>query len=110
MIGGVLARWLRVMVAGVVGVIGMLAGGIAQGGDWPQFRGPSGLSYADEKGLMTTWGGKEEENIRWKTPLAKADNPFSSPIVAGGRVLLTSVINKPLTQTVLCFDRSDGKL
>src|SRR5207247_518001 len=82
----------------------------AQAGDWPQFRGPSGLSYADEKDLPSTWGGKEQQNVIWKTPLPKADNPFSSPIVAAGRVFLTTVTNKPLTQEVLCFDKSNGKL
>jgi outer membrane protein assembly factor BamB len=81
----------------------------ARAADWPQFRGPSSLAYADEKNLPTRWGGKDDENILWKTPLPQADNPFSSPIVSAGRIFLTIVKNKPLAQTVLCFEKSTGK-
>src|SRR5437016_1605601 len=38
-------------------------------GDWPGWRGPTGLGYTDEKDLPLTWNGKTGQNILWKTPL-----------------------------------------
>ncbi|HET6248510.1 MAG TPA: PQQ-binding-like beta-propeller repeat protein [Tepidisphaeraceae bacterium] len=84
-------------------------GATLRAGEWPQFRGPNSMSYSDEKGLPTTWGGPDGKNIAWKVALPKADNPFSSPIVCNGRIFLTTVTNKP-QHTVLCFDAADGKL
>ena len=78
-------------------------------GDWPQFRGPTGLGYTDERGLPLKWDGKTGENVRWKVALPKSDNPYSSPIVVGDKVVVTCVQNEPLTQHVLCFAKADGK-
>src|SRR2546426_9029061 len=66
----------------------------AQADNWPQFRGPTGLGYAHERNLPLTWNGKTGENIVWKTPLPKADNPYSSPIVWGERVFLIYALNQ----------------
>ncbi len=81
----------------------------AQAANWPQFRGPTGLGYTEEKNLPLTWNGKTGENILWKSPLPKSDNPYSSPVVWGDRVFVTCVINNPLEQHVLCFQTGDGK-
>ncbi len=83
---------------------------LARAADWPQFRGPTGLGYTAEKGLPLKWGGEAGENVRWKVALPKSDNPFSSPIVVGERVVVTCVENEPLTHRVLCFAKGDGKL
>src|SRR5690242_15116995 len=77
--------------------------------DWPQFRGPTGLGYTEERDLPLTWNSKIGENIVWRAPLPKSDNAYSSPIVVGQRVLVTCVTNQPVTHTVLCFAASDGK-
>ncbi len=79
------------------------------GESWPQFRGPTGLGYSDEINLPLKWGGAAAENILWKSPLPKSDNPYSSPIVWRDRVFVTSVRNTPLEHHVLCFQVSDGK-
>ena len=81
----------------------------AHAGDWPQFRGPTGLGYTGERDLPLTWNAKTGENIAWHAPLPKSDNPYSSPIVSGDRVFLTCVTNEPLTHRVLCFAKADGK-
>lgn len=78
--------------------------------NWPQFRGPTGLGYTAETDLPLTWNAKTGENIKWKTPLAKSDNAYSSPIVWGNKIFLTAVKNNPLEHHVLCFQTSDGKL
>ena len=82
---------------------------ICRASDWPQFRGPDSLAYADEKNLPVTWGA-DGKAILWKSPLPKSDNGFSSPIVCNGRLFLTTVTNKPLTHALLCFNAADGKL
>lgn len=89
-------------------VLGLL-GSQAQAGDWPCWRGPSGQGVSAEKDLPLSWDGKTGENIAWKTPLARGDNPYSSPIVVGDKVIITLAMNKTLEHHVLCFNKADGK-
>jgi len=56
--------------------------------DWPQFRGPTGQGHATERGLPLEWS--ESRNILWKTPVPGSG--WSSPVVAGGKVWLTTVV------------------
>jgi outer membrane protein assembly factor BamB len=60
--------------------------------EWPQFRGPKGDGVAATAKLPTTWS--ETDNVRWK-----ADTPgrgWSSPVVADGRIWLTSALERSL--------------
>ena len=82
----------------------------AKGGDWPQFRGPTGMGISEERDLPLTWNAKTGENIAWRAPLPKNDSGYSSPIVAGDRVFVTCVQNEPLEHHVLCFAKADGHL
>src|SRR5262245_49410111 len=73
-------------------VLGM--GNVALAGDWPCWRGPTTLGYADDTKVPLTWGGKRDENVVWKTPLRSSgpESPgFSSPIVCRDRVFITTV-------------------
>lgn len=103
---------------------------VIRAGDWPGWRGPTGLGYTDEKDLPLTWNSKKNENIIWKTLLhgGGKNNPdftspgWSCPIVAKNRVFITTAIwtDKTLTDKerrvtvnehhVLCFDTADGKI
>lgn len=83
---------------------------VADASDWPQFRGPTGLGYTEEKKLPLVWNAKSNVNIAWKAALPKSDNSYSSPVVSGDRVFVTSVLNNPVEHRVLCFARTDGKL
>ena len=74
-------------------------------GDWPAFRGPNNDGRSSETGVPREWS--PEKNILWKVPLPGASN--GSPIVSGGKVFLTSSVNKGQTRTLHCFDRSTGK-
>ena len=78
--------------------------------NWPQFRGPTGLGYTDETNLPLTWNAKTGENILWKAPLPKSDNPFSSPVIWDTHIFLIFVLNNPLEHHVLCFEKANGKL
>ena len=98
-------------------------------GNWPGWRGPSGLGYSDEKDLPLRWNGKKGENILWRMPLAgggprakEMSSPgYSSPIVWGERVFITTVVwadglskeerKKTIpAHHVLCYQSADGKL
>jgi outer membrane protein assembly factor BamB len=81
----------------------------AQSSDWPQWRGPTGQGFVTTKGLPTQWDAKTGKNVLWSAPLPKCNNPFSSPIVAGGKVFLTYAIDKTREHHVLCFDAATGK-
>src|SRR6266576_2697814 len=74
------------------------------GDDWTQFRGPTGQGLCAEKSLALHWSIKTGENILWKTPLPKSDNPYSSPIVCKGKLITTITINASREHHVFCFD------
>jgi outer membrane protein assembly factor BamB len=64
-----------------------LASAAVHAEDWPQFRGPTGQGHSTETGLPLEWS--ESRNVVWKTAVGGAG--WSSPVVAGGQVWLTSV-------------------
>lgn len=72
--------------------------------DWPRFRGPSGQGLSEERDLPLEWDA--ERNIRWKTQVP--GEGWSSPVVAGGRVYLTTVTDSQTRARVLAFDRASG--
>src|SRR4051794_31259286 len=81
----------------------------AAASDWPQFRGPTGLGYTEERDLPLTWNATTGEGIAWRASLPKSDNAWSSPVVAGDRVFVTCARNEPLEHCVLCFDAKSGQ-
>ena len=75
-------------------------------GDWPQFKGASGLGSSDEKNLPTEW--TKDKGIRWKAELPSRG--ISGPVVMGDRVYVTcSSGTRDDRLHVLCFDVSTGK-
>src|SRR5437899_366462 len=78
----------------------LLLSAATRAGDWPGWRGPTGLGYTQEKDLPLTWNGKSGENVVWKTLLhgGGKKNPefsspgWSSPIVWRDRVFLTTSV------------------
>jgi outer membrane protein assembly factor BamB len=81
---------------------------IVPAADWPQFRGPTGLGYTEERGLPLSWNAASGEGIAWRTTLPASDNGWSSPILVGNRVIVTGALNSPLRHWVLCCDAKDG--
>jgi outer membrane protein assembly factor BamB len=95
----------------------------SRAGEWPGWRGPSGMGLCDEKDLPLTWDAKKGTNILWKAPLRGGEGTFcpglSSPIVWRDRVFLTTAVypaGNPFNDKViaehhvLCFRASDGTL
>ena len=78
----------------------------APGQDWPEFRGPGGQGHSSALELPAEWS--ETKNVLWKTPVAGVG--WSSPVVAAGRVWLTSSIDdRDLTLRALAYDVETGR-
>jgi hypothetical protein len=74
--------------------------------NWPQFRGPSGDGHASARDLPTEWS--ESKNIRWKTPIH--DKGWSSPVIWGDRIWLTTAREDGKEMFAICVDRKTGKI
>ncbi len=74
--------------------------------NWPAWRGPQGSGVSTEKMLPLNWS--KTENVRWHVPLPGPGN--SSPIVWGDRVFVSQAVEKENRRTLMCFNRTDGKL
>src|SRR3954462_880346 len=73
---------------------------------WPQFRGPDGDGHSDARRLPLQWS--ESRNVVWKTPIH--DRGWSSPVVYGKQVWLTSASKDARELFVFCIDRDTGKI
>lgn len=90
----------------VVIVVTVLHTGASAAQDWPAFRGPGGQGHSSELGLPVEWS--ETRNVLWKTAVAGVG--WSSPVVAGSRVWLTSSVeDRDLTLRALAFDVETGR-
>ena len=87
----------------------------AESADWPQFRGPEGQGHSPERTLPLEWD--QEKNIDWQVEVP--GKGWSSPVVVGGRVYLTTAVassddprtnDAPQSLRALCFDANTGKL
>jgi outer membrane protein assembly factor BamB len=74
--------------------------------NWPRFRGPTGQGISAEQGLPIHWG--ETENIAWKTAIP--GEGWSSPVVYGDRVFVTSTTDEGRSCHVICVDRRTGDI
>ena len=74
--------------------------------DWPQFRGPTGQGVSEERGLPTTWS--ENKNIRWKTAIP--GRGWSSPVVQGDRIWLTTATEDGKSLRAIAIDRNTGAI
>lgn len=80
--------------------------------DWPEFRGPWGNGYAaapgDTKpaGLPLHWS--ETENIKWKTEIPYRG--WSTPVVLGNQIWLTTATEDGHDFFILCVDADTGRI
>ncbi len=74
--------------------------------EWPQFRGPNNDGHSDATGLPLTWG--ETENVVWKTPIH--DKGWSSPVVWGDQVWMTTATADGTQLFAVCVDRKTGNI
>ncbi|MFP6899439.1 MAG: PQQ-binding-like beta-propeller repeat protein, partial [Opitutales bacterium] len=81
--------------------------GFPEPNDWPWWRGPSldGVAAPGQK-PPTTWSATR--NVIWKAPVPGRGH--GTPIVVGNQVVLVTADEAREIQSVLCYDRSSGKL
>ena len=80
-----------------------VAGLAAQTEDWPEFRGPTAQGHSAERGVPLEWS--ESQNIIWKVSVP--GRGWSSPVVAGGRVWITTATASSLR--AMAFDVETGR-
>lgn len=93
---------LRAGIAVLASVALATAGGAAE---WPQFRGAHS-GHADDAHLPLTWS--EDDNVAWKLPLP--GRGYSSPVVLGGQVWMTTAREEERSLRALAVDAARGKL
>jgi outer membrane protein assembly factor BamB len=74
--------------------------------NWPGFRGPTLQGISSEKDLPLEWG--PDKNVVWKTAIP--GKGWSSPIVWGDRIFLTTATNGGASCHVLAIDVQSGKI
>src|SRR5450432_2375304 len=77
--------------------------------EWPQFRGPTAQGISTAKNVPIEWSASK--NVAWKTEVA--GRGWSSPVLANGRLYLTTAVdgpNSPASLRALCVDAADGKI
>jgi outer membrane protein assembly factor BamB len=74
--------------------------------NWPQFRGLTGQGHSSERGLPLNWSATN--NVAWKTPIP--GEAWSSPIVWGNHVFVTTATDGGESCRVLALDRRSGTI
>jgi outer membrane protein assembly factor BamB len=100
---------LGVAAALALGTIAALASGSARA-DWPHWRGEGGNGVSLTARPPVEFG--PETRLRWKAEIPGQGS--SSPVVAGGRVFVTTAVpvagaSGTLDFRLLCFDRETGR-
>jgi outer membrane protein assembly factor BamB len=78
----------------------------AQAQEWPEFRGPTGQGHAGDQGVPSEWS--EARSVAWKTPIPGLG--WSSPVVGGGRVWLTTATgDREVSLRAVAYDVETGR-
>lgn len=97
---------MRVVIHGLFYSLTMIGfiNNLANGEEWGRFRGPTGQGVSTETNLPIAWSSSD--NIAWKTPIP--GEGWSSPIVWGDRVFLSTTTEEGKSCHVICVDRKSG--
>jgi len=92
------------------GILGILSLSAVWAGDWLNWRGPHFNGVADGD-APTEWS--DTKNVAWKIPVA--GRGFSTPVIAGKRIFLTTAIPKTDAAgehkfVIMALDRDTGKV
>ena len=74
--------------------------------EWPQFRGPDGQGHATQTGLPVRWS--ERQNVVWKTAIP--GQGWSSPVIQGNQIWLTTAVDAGKSLRAVCVDRETGNI
>jgi outer membrane protein assembly factor BamB len=74
--------------------------------DWPEFRGPTGQGHSEMRGLPLNWS--ENRNVRWKVTIPGSG--WSSPVIQGDRIWLTTATEEGKSLRAISIDRNSGAI
>jgi outer membrane protein assembly factor BamB len=74
--------------------------------NWPEFRGPRGDGVSSASHLPIQWS--EKQNIKWQTLIH--GRAWSSPVIWGSQIWLTTATEDGHGLFVVCVDRDSGKV
>ncbi|MBT4864898.1 MAG: PQQ-binding-like beta-propeller repeat protein [Planctomycetaceae bacterium] len=94
----------RILLAALL--ITFFAVGSVRAENWPQFRGPGGRGVSHETDIPLKWSNTE--NIAWKTNIP--GEGWSSPVVFGDRVFVTTATQDGVSCHAICIDRKTGRV
>jgi outer membrane protein assembly factor BamB len=83
-----------------------IPGALSAGDNWPEFRGPAGNGHAASARLPLYWS--ETENVVWKTAIPHRG--WSSPVIHGNQVWLTTAPADGHKLFAVCVNRDSGKV
>ena len=84
----------------------VFAATLARAENWPQFRGPTRQGVSSETGLPLEWSATS--NIAWKTAIP--GQSWSSPVVWGDHVFLTTAMVAGQSCRVISLDAKSGEM
>lgn len=96
----------------LLAVVACVFCGFVARADWPEFRGPNGDGHVaapgDTKpaGFPLVWS--ETNNVKWKTEIH--DKGWSTPVMLGGQVWLTTATADGRDYFAVCVDAESGKI
>ena len=92
----------------ILGLLSIVTSMLLSGGDWPEFRGPTAQGHVMNANLPLEFGPKK--NLKWK--VAVPGQGWSSPVIVGNRIYLTSAITKngKLSLSALCLNTTEGRI
>ncbi len=91
---------------GAIMLLSVHATQASDNGNWPDWRGPTTQGHSDATGLPLHWS--ETRNIVWKTAIH--DLGYSTPVVWGNQVWLTTATKKGETLYAVCLDLNSGRV
>ncbi len=74
--------------------------------DWPQFRGPDGTGVSAARNVPVTWS--ESQHVKWKTAIH--GRAWSSPVVLGAQVWVTTATEDGRELFAVAIDRESGRI
>lgn len=90
-----------------VAAVLLAAPAISQAQDWPQFRGPEGQGVSKVTAAPVKWS-ESSENIKWRLPIDGLG--WSSPVIAGTHLWLTTATEGGKSLHAICVDAALGKI
>ena len=112
LLAGLAGRFVRLGRLSVL-VSGLWVGSLEPArADWPEFRGPWGDGHATGPGDTTVLGlplsWSETHNVKWKTEIPYRG--WSTPVVLGGQVWLTTATPEGHDFFAICVDAETGQV